>query len=60
MREIVYAWPYLEWGGAQRYFMVLMKYAKPHYRVTAVIPAGTSRCSSGAIDRTETRVNEMS
>lgn len=50
MREIVYAWPYLEWGGAQRYFMVLMKFAKPHYRVTAVVPAGTSPTVIGFLD----------
>lgn len=39
MREIIYAWNYREWGGAQIYFMSLMKEAKRSYAVTALIPA---------------------
>ena len=23
--RVVYVWPYVEWGGAQRYFMALMR-----------------------------------
>ncbi len=39
MRQIIYAWNYREWGGAQIYFMSLMKEAKKSYTVTALIPA---------------------
>ena len=39
MRQIIYAWNYREWGGAQIYFMSLMKEAKKSYAVTALIPA---------------------
>ena len=39
MRQIIYAWNYREWGGAQIYFMSLMKAAKKAFRVTALIPA---------------------
>lgn len=39
MRQIIYAWNYREWGGAQIYFMSLMKEAKRSYAVTALIPA---------------------
>src|ERR1043166_9100361 len=39
MREIIYAWNYREWGGAQIYFLSLMKEAKKRYAVTALIPA---------------------
>lgn len=38
MRKIIYAWNYREWGGAQIYFMSLMKEAKNSYSVTALIP----------------------
>ena len=39
MRQIIYAWNYREWGGAQIYFMSLMKEAKKSYTVIALIPA---------------------
>lgn len=39
MRKIIYAWNYREWGGAQIYFMSLMKEAKKAYEVSALIPA---------------------
>lgn len=39
MRQIIYVWNYREWGGAQIYFMSLMKEAKHSYLVTALIPA---------------------
>jgi len=39
MRKVIYAWNYREWGGAQIYFMSLMKEAKKSYSVTALIPA---------------------
>ncbi len=39
MREIIYVWNYREWGGAQIYFLSLMKEAKVSYRVTALLPS---------------------
>lgn len=39
---VVYAWPYLEWGGAQTYFLSLMRRARGRFRVRAVVPDGTS------------------
>jgi len=38
MKEILYVWNYREWGGAQIYFMSLMKEAKKIYNVTALVP----------------------
>lgn len=35
-------WNYLEWGGAQVYFLALMKEAKRHCEVRAVLPAGSN------------------
>jgi hypothetical protein len=40
--EIIYAWPYLEWGGAQIYFFGLMKLARESFRVTALMPRGSA------------------
>ncbi len=39
MRQIIYVWNYREWGGAQIYFMSLMKEAKNEYLVTALLPS---------------------
>ena len=41
-REVLYVWPYLEWGGAQIYFMGLMKLAREGYDVRALMPAGSA------------------
>jgi len=38
-RQILYVWNYREWGGAQIYFMSLMKEAKKYYSVTVLVPA---------------------
>lgn len=35
-------WNYLEWGGAQVYFLGLMKEAKKHCEVRAVLPEGSN------------------
>jgi glycosyltransferase involved in cell wall biosynthesis len=43
MRQIIYAWNYREWGGAQIYFMSLMKQAKKRYDVLALLPANSEQ-----------------
>jgi glycosyltransferase involved in cell wall biosynthesis len=42
-RQIIYAWNYREWGGAQIYFMSLMKEAKKVYEVSVLLPANSER-----------------
>ncbi len=39
MHQILYVWNYHEWGGAQIYFLSLMKEAKKKYRVTTLLPS---------------------
>ncbi|MEZ5306952.1 MAG: glycosyltransferase family 4 protein [Pyrinomonadaceae bacterium] len=41
MRQVIYSWNYIEWGGAQIHFLALMREAVKSYRVTAVVPAKT-------------------
>ncbi len=41
-QEVLYIWPYLEWGGAQIYFAGLMKFVREKYGVRAVMPTGSS------------------
>jgi glycosyltransferase involved in cell wall biosynthesis len=40
-KKLLCVWNYLEWGGAQVYFLALMKEAKKHCEVRAVLPAGS-------------------
>ena len=41
--QIIYAWNYREWGGAQIYFMSLMKEAQKRYDVLALLPADSDQ-----------------
>jgi glycosyltransferase involved in cell wall biosynthesis len=41
-KKVLCVWNYLEWGGAQVYFLALMKEAKKHCEVRAVLPAGSN------------------
>ena len=43
MKEILYVWNYREWGGAQIYFMSLMKESKKVCDVRALLPANSER-----------------
>lgn len=40
-KKLLCVWNYLEWGGAQVYFLALMKEAKKHCEVRAVLPKGS-------------------
>lgn len=42
-RRIIYVWNYREWGGAQIYFLSLMKAARGKYAVLALLPADSDR-----------------
>ncbi len=40
MKRIIYAWNYLDWGGAQVHFLALIKEAKKHFEVLVLLPSG--------------------
>jgi glycosyltransferase involved in cell wall biosynthesis len=42
-KQVLFVWNYLEWGGAQIYFLALMKEAKKHCEIRAVMPEGSNR-----------------
>ncbi len=42
MLQIIYAWDYVEWGGAQIYHFALMREASKKYKVTALVPENSS------------------
>ena len=41
-RKLIFFWSYLEWGGAQIYFMAIMKEAMSDWDVVAVLPRHSS------------------
>lgn len=47
LREILFVWPYLEWGGAQVYFIGIMKLARARYAVSAIMPRGSAESLLG-------------
>jgi glycosyltransferase involved in cell wall biosynthesis len=57
--HIVYAWPYLEWGGTQRYFVTLMRRAVKWARVTAIMPVGSAADLVAEIQRLGVAVELM-
>ena len=38
MKQVIYIWNYTEWGGAQIYFLSIIKNAPPDWRFTIVLP----------------------
>ncbi|MCU1288436.1 MAG: glycosyl transferase group 1 [Acidobacteria bacterium] len=43
MRQIIYAWNYLEWGGAQIHLLAIMKEARKEFDVIVVLPEGSNQ-----------------
>ncbi len=43
IERVIYAWNYLSWGGAQVYFLGLIKEVKKHFDVSVVMPEGSDR-----------------
>ncbi len=42
MRQVIYIWNYLDWGGAQIYFFGLIKEVKKHSKVLVALPVGSN------------------
>lgn len=40
-RKLIYVWNYLEWGGAQIYFIGIMKLARSEWDITVILPRGS-------------------
>lgn len=50
-RKIIFFWTYLEWGGAQVYFMAIMKEAMRDWDVLTVLPRNSSPEFIGFLDQ---------
>ena len=47
--KILYVWDYLEWGGAQIHWFALMREAKKHCPVLAIMPKGSDTQLTGIL-----------
>lgn len=41
MRQVIYIWNYLEWGGAQIYLLGLMREVRKHAEILVMLPKGS-------------------
>lgn len=48
--KIVFVWNYLNWGGAQIYFLAVMKIARSDWDITVLLPKGSSAEFLGFLD----------
>ena len=49
-RKLIFFWTYLEWGGAQIYFIAIMKVAKPDWDIVVVLPRNSPPEIIGYLD----------
>ncbi len=56
MRQVIYAWNYLEWGGAQVHILALIKEARKEFSVAVVIPRGSDPQFVSYLDELGVRV----
>ena len=49
-KQIVFIWNYLNWGGAQIYFLAIIKMARPDWDVLVILPRGSSKAMLGFLD----------
>ena len=50
-RQLIFFWTYREWGGAQIYFIAIMKVAKPDWNIIVVLPRNSSPEILGYLDQ---------
>ncbi|MGC2239031.1 MAG: glycosyltransferase family 4 protein [Pyrinomonadaceae bacterium] len=43
MRQVIYAWNYLEWGGAQIHLLAIIKEARNEFETVVVLPEGSNK-----------------
>jgi glycosyltransferase involved in cell wall biosynthesis len=48
--NVFYVWPYLSWGGAQIYFLGIMKYVREDFNVRAIMPRGSAEKLLGYLE----------
>ena len=48
--RLIFVWNYLEWGGAQIYFIGIMKLAKADWGITVLLPEGSDSKLLGFLD----------
>lgn len=55
-RKLMFFWPYLEWGGAQIYFLAIIKEALSEWDITVALPRQSSEEIVRFIDQTGAKI----
>jgi len=55
MRQIIYAWNYLEWGGAQIHLLAIIKEARKEFDIVVVLPEGSNEQFIKFLDKENVR-----
>lgn len=55
-RKLMFFWPYLEWGGAQIYFLAIIKEALGEWDITVALPRQSSEEIVRFIDQTGAKI----
>jgi len=50
MRRVIYAWDYIEWGGAQIHFLALIRESRKTFETVVVLPEETDEQFLGFLD----------
>ena len=59
MHRLIYAWNYVEWGGAQVYVLGLIKTARREFEVIVILPKGTDPQFLGFLRSNSIRYEEF-
>ncbi len=57
--RLIHAWPYVEWGGVQIYFLNLLRSAVDEFEVRAVLPEGSSPTLLGYLSHQSVKVDQL-
>lgn len=50
-KRLIFFWPYIEWGGAQIYFLAIIKAARADWEITVILPRASSTELIGFIEQ---------
>ncbi|MEZ5333265.1 MAG: glycosyltransferase family 4 protein [Thermoanaerobaculia bacterium] len=57
--RLIHAWPYVEWGGVQIYFLNLLRTAAEEFDVRAILPEGSSPTLLGYLSDQSVAIEQL-
>jgi glycosyltransferase involved in cell wall biosynthesis len=59
MSRVIFAWNYVEWGGAQIHFLALIREARKYYDIVILLPEGTDPQFLGFLEAEDIRYEQF-